>query len=85
MVPVTWVCAQAVRARAGLPLVTEVGIGCLSQRVPAGSCVDRRAVAAPGRVVAETYVQATRVLRQNLRLVSKPSCNYGTVTPHLYS
>jgi hypothetical protein len=85
MVPVTWVCAQAVRACAGLPLVTEVGIGCLSQRVPAGSCVDRRAVAAPGRVVAETYVQAARVLRQNLWLVSKPSCNYGTVTPHLYS
>jgi hypothetical protein len=85
MVPVAWVCAQAVRARAGLPLVTEMGVGCLSQRVPAGSCVDRRAVAAPGRVVVETYVQATRVLRQNLRLVSKPSRNHGTVTPHLYS
>jgi hypothetical protein len=73
MVPVTRVCAQAVRAGAGLPLVTEVGVWCLGQPVPAGGGVDRRAVAAPGRVVAETYVQAARVLRQNLWLVSSPS------------
>jgi hypothetical protein len=63
MVSVAWVRAQAVRARAGLPLVTEVGVGCLGQLVPARGGVDRRAVAAPGCVVAETYVQAARVLR----------------------
>jgi hypothetical protein len=40
-----------------------MGVGCLGQLVPACSGVDRRAVAAPGRVVAEAYVQPSRVLR----------------------
>ncbi len=84
MVPVTRVCAQAVRAGAGLPLVTEVGVWCLGQWVPAGGGVDRRAVAAPSRVVAKANIQAACVLRQNLWLVSEPSCsitqNYKNMT-----
>jgi hypothetical protein len=63
VVPVARVRAQAVWARAGLPLVTKMGIGCLGQLIPACGGVDRRAVAAPGRVVAEAYVQPSRVLR----------------------
>jgi hypothetical protein len=51
---------------AGIPVITEVGVGDVRQGVAAGCSVDRGAPATSEVVVAEAHVEASGVLREGL-------------------
>jgi hypothetical protein len=63
MVGVSRVRLQAVGVEACVPVRAVMRIGHVGERVTAGGGVDDAAPAAPWAVVAEAYIQPTRVLR----------------------
>jgi hypothetical protein len=65
MISVSGVCAQAVGVGSGVPMVTEMGVGCLGQLVPTGCGIYRCAVAASCGVIPEADVQASRILQRS--------------------